>query len=69
MVKKYPLCCLIFDLLLQYGSINTANVEKTFFFELSGSAWLRLFRYVDKMAAVEYEKCASIHTQLFDRFE
>ena len=33
------------------------------------SAWLRLLRYVAKMAAVEYEKCASIHTPLFDRFE
>ena len=33
------------------------------------STWLRLFRYVAKMAAVEYEKCASIHTSLFDRFE
>ena len=29
-------------------------------------AWLRLFRYVAKMAAVEYEKCASIHTSLFN---
>ena len=28
-----------------------------------------LFRYVAKMAAVEYEKCASIHTPRFDRFE
>ena len=25
--------------------------------------------YVAKMAAVQYEKCASIHTQRFDRFE
>ena len=28
-----------------------------------------LFRYVAKMAAVEYEKCPSIHTSRFDRFE
>ena len=27
-----------------------------------------LFCYVAKMAAVEYEKCASIHTSRFDRF-
>ena len=33
------------------------------------SARLRLFPYVAKMAAVEYEKCASIHTPQFDRFE
>ena len=26
-------------------------------------------RYVAKMATVEYEKCASIHTSWFDRFE
>ena len=29
----------------------------------------RLFRYVAKMAADEYEKCASIHTSQLDRFE
>ena len=28
-----------------------------------------LFRHVAKMAAVEYEKCASIHTLRVDRFE
>ena len=28
-----------------------------------------LFLYVAKMAVVEYEKCASIHTLRFDRFE
>ena len=28
-----------------------------------------LFRYSAKMAAVEYEKCASIHISRFDRFE
>ena len=32
------------------------------------STWLRLFRYVAMMTAVEYEKCASIHTLWFDRF-
>ena len=31
--------------------------------------WLLLFHYVAKMAAVEYEKCTSIHTPLLDRFE
>ena len=31
--------------------------------------WLRLLRYVAKMAAVKYEKCASIHTSQLDRFE
>ena len=34
-----------------------------------GSAWLCLFRYVAKMAAVEHEKCTSIHTPRVDRFE
>ena len=29
----------------------------------------RLFCYVAKMAAVEYEKCASLHTPRFERFE
>ncbi|CAL8363135.1 unnamed protein product [Arctogadus glacialis] len=28
-----------------------------------------LFRYIAKMAAVEYEKCPSPHTSRFDRFE
>ena len=28
-----------------------------------------LFRYVAKMAAVEYEKCRSPHTSRFDSFE
>jgi hypothetical protein len=28
-----------------------------------------LFRYVAKMAAVEYEKCTSPHASRFDRFE
>ena len=28
-----------------------------------------LFRYVAKMAAVEYEKCSSIQTSRFNRFE
>ena len=28
-----------------------------------------LFRYVAEIDAVEYEKCTSIHTSLFDRFE
>ena len=28
-----------------------------------------LFRYVAKMAAIEYKKCTSIHTSRFDRFE
>ena len=31
--------------------------------------WLSLFLYVAKMAAVEYEKCTSIHTLRFDHFE
>ena len=33
------------------------------------STWLRLLRYVAKMAAVEYKKCTSIHTSRFDCFE
>ena len=33
--------------------------------ELSASAWLHFFRYVDKMAAVECVKCALLHTQRF----
>ena len=41
----------------------------TLFADVSLSAWLCLFRYVAKMAAVEYEKCATIHTPRFDRFE
>ena len=28
-----------------------------------------LFRYVAKMAAVEYEKCTSPHTSRFDSFQ
>ena len=31
--------------------------------------WLSLFLYVAKMAAVEYEKCTSIHTRRSDHFE
>ena len=34
-----------------------------------GSAWLRLFHYVDKMAAVEYAKCTPLRTQRFGHFE
>ena len=34
-----------------------------------GSAWLRLFRYVAKMAAVEYGECPSNHTSRLARFE
>ena len=33
------------------------------------SAWRRLICYVAKTAAVEYEKCASIHTSRLDCFE
>ena len=45
--------------------MNAGYVENA----LTFSTWLRLFRYVAKMAAVEYEKCASTHTPQFDRFE
>ena len=31
--------------------------------------WLSLFRYVAMLVAIEYEKCTSIHTERFDRFE
>ena len=37
--------------------------------ELSAAGWLRFFRYVDKMAAVECVKCTSLHTQSFCRYE
>ena len=42
------------------------HVENALKLAQPGSA---LFRYVAKMAAVEYEKCASIHTPRFDHFE
>ena len=38
-------------------------------FSERGSAWLRLFRYVAKMAAVEYAKCTPLRTQRFGHFE
>ena len=47
-------------------TINAGYVENAPTLAQPGSA---LFRYVAKMAAVEYEKCASIHTPRFDRFE
>ena len=44
------------------------RIEKRPFSE-RGSAWLRLFRYVAKMAAVEYAKCTPLRTQRFGCFE
>ena len=54
--------------ILQYGSaagavVSVAILKKKS--ELSASAWLRFFRYVDKMAAVECVKCTLLHTQRF----
>ena len=34
-----------------------------------GSAWLRFFGYVAKMAAVVSKKCTLIHPQRFDNLE
>ena len=51
---------------LQYGS--TAGAVVSIFkknSELSSTAWLCFFHYVDKMAAVECVKCTSLHTQVF----
>ena len=47
-------------------TINAGYVENVPTLAPSGSA---LFRYMAKMAAVEYEKCTSPHTSWFDRFE
>ena len=50
-------------------TINAGYVENAPTSAQPGSA---LFRYVAKMAAVEYEKCTAmttIHTSRFDRFE
>ena len=47
-------------------TINAGYVENAPTLALPGST---LFRYVAKMAAVEYEKCTTIHTWRFDRFE
>jgi hypothetical protein len=47
-------------------TINAGYVVNAPTLAQPGSA---LFRYVAKMAAVEYEKCTSIHTSRFDRFE
>ena len=47
-------------------TINARYVENAPTLAQPGSA---LFRYIAKMAAVEYEKCTSIHTSRFDRFE
>jgi hypothetical protein len=47
-------------------TINVGYVEKAPTLAQPGSA---LFRYIAKMAAVEYEKCTAIHTSRFDRFE
>ena len=46
-------------------TINAGYVENAPTLAQPGSA---LFRYVAKMAAVEYEKCTSPHTLQFDRF-
>ena len=46
-------------------TINAGYVENAPTLAQPGSA---LFRYVAKMAAVEYEKCTSPHTSRFDRF-
>ena len=45
-------------------TINADYVENAPTLAQLGSA---LFRYVAKMAAVEYEKCTSPHTSRFDR--
>ena len=47
-------------------TINAGYVENVPTLAQPGSA---LFRYVTKMAAVEYEKWTSIHSSRFDRFE
>ena len=47
-------------------TINAGYVENAQILAQPGSA---LFRYVAKMAAVEYEKCTLPHTLRFDRFE
>ena len=47
-------------------TINAGYVENAPTLAQPGSA---LFRYIAKMAAVEYEKCTSPHTLRFDRFQ
>ena len=47
-------------------TIKAGYVENTPTLAQPGSA---LFRYVAKMAAVEYEKYTSPHTSRFDRFQ
>ena len=47
-------------------TINARYVENALSLAQPGSA---LFRYVAKMAAVEYEKCTSPHTSRFDCFD
>ena len=47
-------------------TINAGYVENVPMLAQPGAA---LFRYIAKMAVVEYEKCASIHTSWVDRFE
>ena len=47
-------------------TINAGYVENAPTLPQPGSV---LFRYVAKMAAVEYEKCTSPHTSQFDRFQ
>jgi hypothetical protein len=44
-------------------TINAGYVENALTLAQPGSA---LFRYVAKMAAVEYEKCTSPHTSRFE---
>ena len=47
-------------------TINAGYVENAPTSAQPGSA---LFRYVAKMAAVEFGKCTSPHTSRFDRFQ
>ena len=47
-------------------TINAGYVENAQTLAQHGFA---LFRYVARMAAVEYEKCTSPHTSRFDRFQ
>ena len=58
--------------ILQYDSaasavVSVANQKNVF--ELSASAWLRFYRYTDKMAAVKCVKCTSLHTQRFCHYD
>ena len=47
-------------------TINAGYVENAPTLAQPGSA---LFRYVARMAAVEYEKCTQPHTSRFDSFQ